>query len=120
LKSATSKPTLPSSSFKQCAPERSPEVMTMPRSVKEILQHADELAERFENCEPKPADELDSGAVVLLRATVKSDRRPRGTSSTPSGPPVHPGCHRRPSALSSAQAVKPPARSIRASRIARA
>ena len=42
----------------------------MPRSVEEILQHADELAERFENYEPSPADELDAGAVALLRAAV--------------------------------------------------
>jgi hypothetical protein len=45
--------------------------MTMPRSVEEILQHADELAERFENYEPDPADELDAGAVTLLRAAVR-------------------------------------------------
>ena len=45
--------------------------MTMPRSVEEILQQADELAERFENYEPNPADELDSGAVALLRAAVQ-------------------------------------------------
>lgn len=42
----------------------------MPRSVDEILQHADELAARFENYEPDPADELDTGAVTLLRAAV--------------------------------------------------
>ena len=42
----------------------------MPRSVEEILQHADELAERFENYEPDPADELDVGAVTLLRAAI--------------------------------------------------
>lgn len=47
------------------------EVMLMPRSVDEILQHADELAERFENYEPNPADELDVGAVALLRAAVQ-------------------------------------------------
>ena len=43
----------------------------MPRSVDKILQHADELAERFENYEPSPDDELDAGAVVLLRAAVQ-------------------------------------------------
>jgi hypothetical protein len=43
----------------------------MPRSVEEILQHAEELAERFENYEPTPADELDAGAVALLRAAVQ-------------------------------------------------
>ncbi len=42
----------------------------MPRTVDEILQHADELAARFENYEPNPADELDRGAVTLLRAAV--------------------------------------------------
>lgn len=42
----------------------------MPRTVDEILQHADELAARFENYEPNPADELDPGAVTLLRAAV--------------------------------------------------
>ena len=43
----------------------------MPRSVDEILQHADELAARFENYEPDPSDELDPGAVTLLRAAVQ-------------------------------------------------
>ncbi len=42
----------------------------MPRTVDEILQHADELAARFESYEPNPADELDAGAVALLRAAV--------------------------------------------------
>ena len=44
--------------------------MTMPRTVDEILQHADELAARFESYEPDPADELDAGAVALLRAAI--------------------------------------------------
>ena len=42
----------------------------MPRTVEEILQHADELAARFESYDPDPADELDAGAVALLRAAV--------------------------------------------------
>lgn len=42
----------------------------MPRSVDEILAHADELAARFENYEPDPADELDVTAVTLLRSAV--------------------------------------------------
>ena len=45
--------------------------MTMPRSVEEILQHADELAARFENYEPNPADELDPTVVTLLREAVR-------------------------------------------------
>ncbi|RPF27783.1 hypothetical protein [Georgenia muralis] len=42
----------------------------MPRTVEEILAHADELAARFEAYEPNPADELDAGAVSMLRAAV--------------------------------------------------
>ncbi len=42
----------------------------MPRSVEEILQHADELAARFENYEPDPRDELDPTAVSSLRSAV--------------------------------------------------
>ena len=45
-------------------------MITMPRTVEEILQHADELAARFESYEPDPADELDAGAVALLRAAI--------------------------------------------------
>jgi len=43
----------------------------MPRSAEEILQHADQLAERFETYEPDPADELDPHAVTLLRQAVR-------------------------------------------------
>ncbi len=43
----------------------------MPRSVEEILKHADELAARFENYEPDPSDELDPAAVTALRAAVR-------------------------------------------------
>ena len=42
----------------------------MPRSVEEILAHADELAARFESYEPDPASELDVRAVQLLRHAV--------------------------------------------------
>lgn len=45
--------------------------MTMPRTVDEILRHADELAARFEDYEPDLAGELDPGAVALLRAAVQ-------------------------------------------------
>jgi hypothetical protein len=43
----------------------------MPRSVDEILQHADEMAARFENYDPNPADELNTGAVALLRDAIQ-------------------------------------------------
>ncbi len=42
----------------------------MPRTVDEILQHADELAARFEDYEPREGDELDSGAAASLRTAV--------------------------------------------------
>ena len=45
--------------------------MTMPRTVDEILQHADELAARFEGYEPNSADELDPEVVALLRAAIQ-------------------------------------------------
>ena len=43
----------------------------MPRTVDEILQHADQLAARFEDYEPDPANEFDPGAVALLRAAIQ-------------------------------------------------
>lgn len=42
----------------------------MPRSVEEILKHADEMAARFENYEPSAADELDAASVGKLRGAV--------------------------------------------------
>ncbi len=42
----------------------------MPRTVDEILQHADQLAARFETYSPREADELAASAVALLRAAV--------------------------------------------------
>ena len=42
----------------------------MPRSVEDILRHADKLAARFEDYEPDPAQELDAAAVTELRAAV--------------------------------------------------
>ncbi len=44
--------------------------MTMPRSVDDILKHAEELATRFENNQPDPADELDPAAVQALGAAA--------------------------------------------------
>lgn len=42
----------------------------MPRTVDEILAHADELAARFEDYEPSAAEELDVAAMNELRAAV--------------------------------------------------
>lgn len=47
-----------------------PEVMTMPRTVQDILDHADELAKRFEHYEPTPGDERDPEAFTALRRAV--------------------------------------------------
>ncbi len=42
----------------------------MPRTVEEILAHADELAARFENYEPDAEHELDPSAIRRLRDAV--------------------------------------------------
>lgn len=39
----------------------------MPRSVEEILAHADELAQRFEDYEPDLSQECDPAAMQALR-----------------------------------------------------
>ena len=44
----------------------------MPRSVQEILDHADELAKRFEDYEPSPTDERDPEVLAELRRAVLS------------------------------------------------
>lgn len=42
----------------------------MPRTVEEIIAHADELAARFEEYDPSVSDELDVEALQALRAAV--------------------------------------------------
>jgi hypothetical protein len=44
----------------------------MPRSVQEILDHADELARRFEDYEPVPDDERDPKVFAALRDAALS------------------------------------------------
>lgn len=44
----------------------------MPRSVQEILDHADELAARFEDYEPTKGDERDPETYAALRRAVVS------------------------------------------------
>lgn len=44
----------------------------MPRSVQEILDHADELAARFEDYEPSEGDERDPKVFADLRRAVVS------------------------------------------------
>ena len=42
----------------------------MPRSIQEILDHGDELAQRFEDYEPTSGDERDVEEYLLERATM--------------------------------------------------
>lgn len=44
----------------------------MPRTVQDILDHADELAKRFEEYEPSTTDERDLEVFVELRQAVLS------------------------------------------------
>jgi hypothetical protein len=44
----------------------------MPRSIDDILAHADELAKRFEEYEPMPGDERDPEVHAALRTAVIS------------------------------------------------
>jgi hypothetical protein len=48
--------------------------MTMPRSIQEILDHADDLAKRFEEYEPAKADERPVEEYVLERAVLARAR----------------------------------------------
>jgi len=49
----------------------------MPRSIQEILDHADELAQRFEDCEPEAGDERSVEEYLLERATIARARSER-------------------------------------------
>jgi hypothetical protein len=46
--------------------------MRMPRTVQDILDHADELAKRFEDYEPSAKDERDPAVFAELRRAVLS------------------------------------------------
>lgn len=49
----------------------------MPRSIQEILDHANELAERFENYEPGDSDERPVEEYMLERAALGRARSER-------------------------------------------
>lgn len=49
----------------------------MPRSIQEILDHADELAARFENYEPSEGDERSVEEYLLERAALNRARSER-------------------------------------------
>lgn len=48
--------------------------MHMPRSIQEILDHADELAQRFEDLDPDEATEVPVEEYLLQRAVVARAR----------------------------------------------
>jgi hypothetical protein len=45
-------------------------VITMPRKTEEILEHAEELAQRFEDYEPRPEDAVEVTALRLVGGAV--------------------------------------------------
>ena len=49
----------------------------MPRSIQEILDHADELAKRFEDYEPTDSDERPVEEYLLERAALARARSER-------------------------------------------
>ena len=49
----------------------------MPRSIQEILDHADKLAQRFEDYEPDPGDERPVEEYLLERAALAQARGER-------------------------------------------
>jgi hypothetical protein len=49
----------------------------MPRSLQDILDHADELARRFEDYQPDPDDEIDVAEYLLRRAALGRARGER-------------------------------------------
>ena len=49
----------------------------MPRSIQDILDHADELARRFEEYEPDEADERSVEEYLLRRAVLSRARSER-------------------------------------------
>jgi hypothetical protein len=51
--------------------------MLMPRSIQEILDHADQLAQRFEDYEPAGGDERSVEEYLLQRAALARARSER-------------------------------------------
>lgn len=54
-----------------------PEVTTVPRSIQELLDHADELAHRFEDHAPAEGNEVPVAEYLLQRAALARARSER-------------------------------------------
>ena len=52
--------------------------MVVPRTVRDIVEHGDELARRFEDYDPHPADERDPVTFAALRRAVLERARAEG------------------------------------------
>ena len=54
----------------------------MPRTIKDILDHADELAKSFEDYEPSVTDERDPAVFAEFAELCCRDRMPNARSET--------------------------------------
>ncbi len=57
----------------------------MPRSMQDILDHADELAKKLEGYEPHPDDEVEVAEYLLRRAAVGRARSERQVAEAVAG-----------------------------------
>ncbi len=80
----------------------------MPRSVKDILDHGDELAKRFEDYEPPTAMSATPRYSLRCAALSSPALTPSGRSRTLSTSPASTATRGPSSALSSAPQEKPP------------
>ena len=85
--------------------------MTMPRSLQEILEHADELERRFADHEP--ADVRDAEPLRTLRDAVTERAATERRISEPSLTPDRQACPGPPSAECSAPPARRPASATR-------
>lgn len=68
------------------SPRQVPDIAEMPRTVQDILDHADELARQFEAYEPAAEDERDATVFAALRdAALDRSRTPARTCARRSG-----------------------------------
>jgi hypothetical protein len=78
----------------------------MPRSMQDILDHADELAKRFEDYEPSPEDERSVSEYLLRRAAL-AQAVASVRSQTPLVPRAVPGSRGSASVPSSTSRSRP-------------